>query len=707
MRRAASATPCDDDDDNEYEGRDADGPAGDDAPWPAPKPELEFRCKSIVQSVALSPRGDMLAVGLAQQTEVYQLHANAVTSMLFELSIGADSFRSGGGRDGTSSDPPSDPEPAERLALPGGLSKRCVLSPNFVRRTSLASVIARNGDDGAASAPAASSHKPSKVHPEPASDGPPPTLPGKEADTPSVSKGSTAATTDAPTTSSSSSSSSLGSGSIAATATAAATAREAKRRETAASCAFSEESTVAAVSSRPVINRQGSRNDGLVARKARVVAPAPHRRLSRQDSHPAVGRLSRQGSKLSTASSSGGRGGAPIGAPNRPSLPARLPSNASLWSVATEYNDSSPTSYVTSDPLFELRPLLLLPDCKVELGGIALRPYGTGGAVLAVAGGNRVHVVDLLTGTSLRTTTYAADARPRSVALSSDGRFVLSGHFDFYVRLHYAMTGCSAVAYGSRGSRQYTVRSVHLSADSRLLAVGCEQRGAGLCQIFEVATALLLGEWPVPTVVECVQFAPDGRTLAVSARGVPLELYAAAKPFPRLCRLPTFSTSGAPNLWRCAWSADGAVLAVSSWDGAPESVGLFRVRPPRDADDDAPEAWGEAAPAPLAPARLDGVADGAAAGEGHADHGAALQLMCRLQWTSQVYCVALDWHGEHCAVAGRGATVSLYASRSGIADGAGQQQPLWVFQHPDAYAQAAARGTRIEPKPATKPSFAP
>ena len=50
-----------------------------------------------------------------------------------------------------------------------------------------------------------------------------------------------------------------------------------------------------------------------------------------------------------------------------------------------------------------------------------------------------------------------------------------------------------------------------------------------------------------------------------------LELYAAATPFPRLCRLPTFPASGAPNLWRCAWSADGGVLAVSSFDGAPES----------------------------------------------------------------------------------------------------------------------------------------
>ena len=128
---------------------------------------------------------------------------------------------------------------------------------------------------------------------------------------------------------------------------------------------------MAAVSSRPVINRQGSRNDGLVARKARVVAPAPHRRLSRQDSHPAVGRLSRQGSKLSTASSSGGRECADrrrIGRRRRRACQRRL-------SVVTEYNDSSSTSYVTSDPLFELRLLLLLPDRKVELGGIAPWPY--------------------------------------------------------------------------------------------------------------------------------------------------------------------------------------------------------------------------------------------------------------------------------------------------------------------------------------------
>ena len=38
--------------------------------WQVPKPEAEFRCASAIQSIALSSRGDLLAVGVAQQVSV-------------------------------------------------------------------------------------------------------------------------------------------------------------------------------------------------------------------------------------------------------------------------------------------------------------------------------------------------------------------------------------------------------------------------------------------------------------------------------------------------------------------------------------------------------------------------------------------------------------------------------------------------------------
>ena len=68
------------------------------------------------------------------------------------------------------------------------------------------------------------------------------------------------------------------------------------------------------------------------------------------------------------------------------------------------------------DPLFELTPLLMLHDCRCELGGIALgTDRRTGSAIVAIAGGARVRVLDLHTGTMLRTMPFdQAHARAAS-----------------------------------------------------------------------------------------------------------------------------------------------------------------------------------------------------------------------------------------------------------------------------------------------------
>ena len=434
----------------------------------------------------------------------------------------------------------------------------------------------------------------------------------------------------------------------------------------------------------PTLCRQSSTN-GQVARLSRQDSTNT-RRLSRQDSN-AEPALSRPNSQLNSLASR---------------MLARAPSNASLWSTRSVEHEHS--SHTTADPLFEIAPLMLLSDCKCDVGGISLKPYGTDGAVLAVAGGNHVRVLDLHSGTSLRTTCYTADARARCVALSSDGCFVLSGHFDKWVRLHYMMAGCTASSFGVDGPAT-RIRSVHLTSDSRLLATGSDQRGFGLVQIFDVATNALVASWRTPAVVETVRFSPDGSLLGVCSLGTPLALYSAASPNELLFQLPLLAQAGGavPNLWRFGWSGDGAMLAVTSLDGKPDTVGIFQVEGlatapsatagvagafestcPRTNGDRTDDGMASCAPR----SALKQVNEGAEAL--HIPYDGArkvasvgLRLSLRIEYSASVYCLALDRTGEHCVVGGKERSVALYRTAGGNVGG-GAAQRLWVTEHPDA-----------------------
>lgn len=68
---------------------------GREAEWIAPKPEVEFRCASAIQSLALSPSGAMLAVGLSSHTEIYTVSTDTVAAALFERGVGEE-WTSGG-----------------------------------------------------------------------------------------------------------------------------------------------------------------------------------------------------------------------------------------------------------------------------------------------------------------------------------------------------------------------------------------------------------------------------------------------------------------------------------------------------------------------------------------------------------------------------------------------------------------------------------
>ena len=106
----------------------------------------------------------------------------------------------------------------------------------------------------------------------------------------------------------------------------------------------------------------------------------------------------------------------------------------------------------------------MLHDCRCELGGIALgTDKRTDSAIVAIAGGARVRVLDLHTGTMLRTMPFD-QARARCVSLGADGTFVLSGHFDQLVRLTYLSAGCTATSYGGSARAVQVVKAIHLAA---------------------------------------------------------------------------------------------------------------------------------------------------------------------------------------------------------------------------------------------------
>ena len=92
------------------------------------------------------------------------------------------------------------------------------------------------------------------------------------------------------------------------------------------------------------------------------------------------------------------------------------------------FKGSSSSSNVCSD-VIDFQPLIYLGECRAQQGGIA---FARSGSRLIVGAGNRVHVIDIATGGSLR--NFEAHGRVRCVAISSDGSAVLFGGFDKSVR---------------------------------------------------------------------------------------------------------------------------------------------------------------------------------------------------------------------------------------------------------------------------------
>ena len=422
-------------------------------------------------------------------------------------------------------------------------------------------------------------------------------------------------------------------------------------------------------------------------------APTPGRLSVR-----AVPPLSRFGSKLTST-------GAVGAASNRSSVVEQ--SEGSRWSSRALYRSSSKDSVVSEveesshaadfqghkrhGELFELVPLLFLPDCRCDLGGTAIACGVDGtGHILATAGGPHVKCIDLGSGSTLRSMNYGGASVARCVALSSDGRFVVSGHFDRSVRLQVLSTG-NSVSIFSGGSSTAVVKCIALSADSSRLALGVEKRGKETLHLFDANEETLLHKWSHTAIEDC-RFAPTMPMIGVAARCQPFTLFFTKPPYAVAHQLATFgvgASSEIPNLWRFAFSADGARVAVNSPDGEHMTVGIYGIECDATMKDQG--AWVHTGSRDSSVGEVHAAdatstsADGDPGASVHEDKNASptqssctVKLETKITSSALVYCTALDGSGEHCVLGGQARTVTMHRV------GSPRSVQCWETQHTDA-----------------------
>ena len=215
---------------------------------------------------------------------------------------------------------------------------------------------------------------------------------------------------------------------------------------------------------------------------------------------------------------------------------------------------SSPDSTATAG--FARVPVKLpSPYGQGGIGSLAFNPAGTD---LAIAGGNRVCVWDIVTGKDCATSSAVSPTQ--AVAFSRDGRTLAVGGLLGHVALLAVGTMRLTAEVTDPGTNG--VESLAFSPDDKTVAAGDDN---GNTYLWDVATGRLAAALPDPHSggVRTVAFSPDGRTLAAGDfnGGVSLWDTATGK------RTASLADPGGQSANSVAFSPDGKTLAVGDFNG--------------------------------------------------------------------------------------------------------------------------------------------
>ena len=295
----------------------------------------------------------------------------------------------------------------------------------------------------------------------------------------------------------------------------------------------------------------------------------------------------------------------------------------------------------------EVEPLTVLAF-SAQQGGIS---WAASSNVVVVGGQQLVTVYDVQTGATLAKTKKTA--RVRCVALSRCGNKLVVGGFDKKVSFSTLSSGTQLKHISGTGG---TVRSVHISSDGKLSAVGCENKGAGACLLYSLPSCKLLHTWEHAKVVWVTRISPDSQLVAACGYDMAMTLYS-TRDFSKITSIKYPIFGGPSFIWSCCFSADSGRLAVANWNARTY---LYQVkknkvfRRSHEGGDEVVELTdGEPSVRPNNPYEL-------------IEIGEAVRA-------DRCYAVDLDVRGEHMATGGRDKKIAVYK----YSDGFGTLELKW------------------------------
>ena len=148
---------------------------------------------------------------------------------------------------------------------------------------------------------------------------------------------------------------------------------------------------------------------------------------------------------------------------------------------------------------------------KAHQGSVFLCDYRPNeGQMLAIGGGHKVWLIDVRTGALRR--VEQRSGRVRCIALSADG-VLIDGGFDKKVTLQQTSSGASLYAYPQEGVDGQEVRSVAISRDGALLAIGYEDHQKGVLELYDTRHNKCLLTRTDAKAVWAVAISPDGKLM--------------------------------------------------------------------------------------------------------------------------------------------------------------------------------------------------